>query len=241
MNKEEYDAFYNALISGETVPLKDFEGSEVFEGCMPVEVMAKRGYDTMRFGMLKPVGLTDTKTGKRPYAVLQLRKETEDGAAYNLVGFQTNLKFPEQKRIFSMIPALHRAEFLRYGVMHRNSYLYSPDCLTRTFRLKGDAPIYFAGQITGVEGYVESIMSGLLAAVHLSRELEGKDAVEPPKTTMSGALSRYITLHAKNFQPMNSNFGILPAIECRDKKERRKAYVARAEEDMKTWIETILR
>lgn len=140
-----------------------------------------------------------------------------------------------------MIPALHRAEFLRYGVMHRNSYLYSPDCLTRTFRLKGDAPIYFAGQITGVEGYVESIMSGLLAAVHLSRELEGKDAVEPPKTTMSGALSRYITLHAKNFQPMNSNFGILPAIECRDKKERRKAYVARAEEDMKTWIETILR
>ena len=125
--------------------------------------------------------------------------------------------------------------------MHRNSYLYSPDCLTRTFRLKGDAPIYFAGQITGVEGYVESIMSGLLAAIHLSRELEGKAAVEPPKTTMSGALSRYITLHAKNFQPMNSNFGILPAIECRDKKERRKSYVARAEEDMKTWIETILR
>ena len=171
MNKEEYDAFYNALVNGETVPLKDFEGKEVFEGCMPVEVMAKRGYDTMRFGMLKPVGLTDPKTGRRPYAVLQLRKETQDGSAYNLVGFQTNLKFSEQKRIFSMIPALNHAEFLRYGVMHRNSYLYSPDCLTRTFRLKGDDAVYFGGQITGVEGYVESIMSGLLAAIHLSREM----------------------------------------------------------------------
>lgn len=208
---------------------------------MPVEVMAKRGYDTMRFGMLKPVGLTDPKTGKRPYAVLQLRKETEDGSAYNLVGFQTNLKFSEQKRIFSMIPALHDAEFLRYGLMHRNSYLYSPDCLTRTFRLKGDDTVYFAGQITGVEGYVESIASGLLAAIHLVRELEGKTPSEPPKTTMTGALSRYITLHAKNFQPMNSNFGILPSIECRDKNERRKLYVERAENDLKEWFETILR
>lgn len=241
MNKEEYDAFYNALVNGETVPLKDFEGKEVFEGCMPVEVMAKRGYDTMRFGMLKPVGLTDPKTGRRPYAVLQLRKETQDGSAYNLVGFQTNLKFSEQKRIFSMIPALNHAEFLRYGVMHRNSYLYSPDCLTRTFRLKGDDAVYFGGQITGVEGYVESIMSGLLAAIHLSREIDGLPELVPPKTTMCGALSRYITLHNKNFQPMNSNFGILPAVEGRDKNERRTNYVARAVSDMENYVNALNR
>ena len=237
-NKSEYENFIEELVNAEGAVVHDFD---VYEGCMPIEKLAKRGLDAPRFGPMKPVGLVDPNTGHRPWACVQLRRENSKGTMFNLVGFQTNLKFGEQKRVFSMIPGLENAQFVRYGVMHRNSYLYSPDCLTRTFRLKGDAPIYFAGQITGVEGYVESIMSGLLAAVHLSRELEGKDAVEPPKTTMSGALSRYITLHAKNFQPMNSNFGILPAIECRDKKERRKAYVARAEEDMKTWIETILR
>lgn len=239
MNKEEYDSFYNELVAGETVALKDFEGTEVFEGCMPVEVMAKRGYDTMRFGMLKPVGLTDPTTGKRPYAVLQLRKETADGSAYNLVGFQTNLKFKEQERIFRLIPALKNAEFLRLGVMHRNSYIYSPDNLTKTFRLIAKEGVYFAGQITGVEGYVESIMSGLLAAIHLARELDGLPESVPPKTTMCGALSRYITLHSKDFQPMNSNFGILPEILCRDKNARRIAYCERARTEMAKWVESI--
>lgn len=235
LDREEYEIFYNALISGETVKLKDFEGAEIFEGCMPVEVMAKRGFDTMRFGMLKPVGLTDPETGKRPYAVVQLRKETADGTAYNMVGFQTNLKFSEQERIFRLIPALKNAEFLRLGVMHRNSYIYSPEYLTRTFRLKTDENIYFAGQLTGVEGYVESIMSGLLAALHLSRRLKGLPECPPPKTTMCGALSRYITLHNKNFQPMNSNFGILPTVEERDKAKRREIYCVRALTDLNEW------
>ena len=241
MTREEYFAFVHALQTAETAEMHGFEEKAVFEGCMPVEVMAKRGYDTMRFGMLKPVGLTDPKTGRRPYAVLQLRKETQDGSAYNLVGFQTNLKFSEQKRIFSMIPALNHAEFLRYGVMHRNSYLYSPDCLTKTFRLRGGDAVYFGGQITGVEGYVESIMSGLLAAIHLSREIGGLPESVPPKTTMCGALSRYITLHNKNFQPMNSNFGILPAVEGRDKNERRTNYVARAVSDMENYVNALNR
>lgn len=239
MDRKQYDAFYNALICGETVKLKDFEGVEVFEGCMPIEVMAKRGYDTMRFGMLKPVGLEDPATGKRPYAVLQLRRETADGSAYNLVGFQTNLKFSEQERIFRLIPALGRAEFLRLGVMHRNSYIYSPDNLTDTFKSKKLGNVYFGGQITGVEGYVESIMSGLLAAIHLSRELEGKAASCPPKSTICGALSRYITFSRKDFQPMNSNFGILPAIDERDKNLRRVKYCRRASADMKNWIENL--
>lgn len=227
MNKEEYLTFYNALITAETVKLKGFEGKEVFEGCMPIEVMAKRGADTMRFGPLKPVGLYG-RNGEKYYAVVQLRKETAEGSAFNLVGFQTNLTFGEQKRVFSLIPALKGAEFLRYGVMHRNTYVDSPRLLDATFKLKGSNAIYFAGQLTGVEGYVESIVSGQLAAIHLSRQLEGLPPALPPTTTICGALSDYVANAVGAFQPMNANFGILPNIEEKDKKLRKKRYSIRA-------------
>ncbi|MDD4840126.1 MAG: methylenetetrahydrofolate--tRNA-(uracil(54)-C(5))-methyltransferase (FADH(2)-oxidizing) TrmFO [Clostridia bacterium] len=228
MSKEEYLAFYEVLVGAECVKLKDFEGKEVFEGCMPIEVMAKRGEDAMRYGPLKPVGLCDPVTNKRGYAVVQLRKENVAGDALNLVGFQTNLTFGDQKRVFQMIPALHDCEFLRYGVMHRNTYLNSPKILDATFRIKGDAKIYVAGQLSGVEGYVESIMSGLLAGIALCRELTEKPQIVPPKDTICGELSRWVQAENGNFQPMNSNFGLLSPIQMRDKKERKKEYSKRA-------------
>ncbi|MDR2634486.1 MAG: methylenetetrahydrofolate--tRNA-(uracil(54)-C(5))-methyltransferase (FADH(2)-oxidizing) TrmFO, partial [Clostridiales bacterium] len=234
--REEYGAFYDALTSAETVKLHGFEGSEVFEGCMPVEVMAKRGRDTLLFGPLRPVGLR-TPNGERPYAVVQLRKENAAGDMYNLVGFQTNLTFPEQRRVFGLIPALKNAEFLRYGVMHRNTYLNSPQALTASFRFKNaSAPVYAAGQLSGTEGYTESIMSGLLAAAALYRELCGLPESVPPETTVCGALSRYIAAPNGNFQPMNANFGLLPPPDAKNKRERGAAYRERSLSDLQRYI-----
>ena len=229
MDKDEYYAFVDELLKAEKAELHAFEKREIFEGCMPVEVMASRGRDTLRFGTLKPVGLYG-EDGKRPYAVLQLRKENENGTAYNLVGFQTNLKFPEQKRVFSMIPALKNAEFLRYGVMHRNTFLNSPAVLNADFSVKNNRRLFFAGQITGVEGYVESAASGLAVAVAIIGELtENKRKVFDEKT-MLGALQKHISTPNKDFQPMNANFGILPPLDIRikDKKERYKQLAERA-------------
>ncbi len=223
LTKEEYEAFWEALTSAERANLHDFERGEIFEGCMPLEVMASRGKDTLRFGTFKPVGLTDG-SGLRPYAVLQLRKENEAGTSYNLVGCQTNLKFGEQRRVFSLIPALARAEFERYGVMHRNTYLPSDRLLNADFSLKSNPDLFFAGQITGVEGYVESAMSGLFAGIHLWNRLRGLPPRVPEDTCVSGALARYISTENKDFQPMNANYGILrpsfPAL--RDKKEKKR-------------------
>ncbi|MBQ8295064.1 MAG: methylenetetrahydrofolate--tRNA-(uracil(54)-C(5))-methyltransferase (FADH(2)-oxidizing) TrmFO [Clostridia bacterium] len=229
MNKEEYYAFVDALLSAERTHLHDFEKGEIFEGCMPVEVMASRGRDTLRFGTLKPVGL-EYEDGKRAYAVLQLRKENNEGTTYNLVGFQTNLKFPEQKRVFSMIPALQNAEFLRYGVMHRNTYIQSPDVLNRDFSFKNNRRMFFAGQITGVEGYVESAASGLLAAIHITDEILKRPTHVFDERTMCGALETHISTPTKDFQPMNANFGILTpmSVRIRDKKERYRAMAERA-------------
>lgn len=234
MNKEEYLAFYNELINAESAPLHDFEHEghkdfKVYEGCMPVEVLAKRGEDTMRFGPLKPVGLTDPRTGSRPYAVVQLRKENNDGTLYNLVGFQTNLKFGEQKRVFSMITGLENAEFIRYGVMHRNTYLNSPKVLDKHFCFKPDPRIYFAGQMTGVEGYIESAASGIYAAMSLARKLLGKREITLPVDTMLGALANYVEVGSDHdFQPMGSNMGILPELPTRIKNKQEK-YAALAE------------
>ena len=229
MTKEEYYAFVDELLAAEKAELHAFEKREMFEGCMPVEVMASRGRDTLRFGTLKPVGLAD-EDGKRPYAVLQLRKENENGTAYNLVGFQTNLKFPEQKRVFSMIPALKNADFLRYGVMHRNTYIQSPDVLTRDFSVKNNRKIFFAGQITGVEGYVESAASGLLAAIAIADEILKRPTHVFDERTVCGALQTHISTPTKDFQPMNANFGILAPmpVRIRDKKERYHALAQRA-------------
>ena len=235
MTKDEYYAFVEELLKAERAHLHEFEKGEIFEGCMPLEVMASRGKDTLRFGTLKPVGLFD-ETGARPYAVLQLRKENEAGTAYNLVGFQTNLKFPEQKRVFSMIPALKNAEFLRYGVMHRNTYIHSPAVLNRDFSVKNNRKLFFAGQITGVEGYVESAASGLLAAIAIYDEIAGNPARVFDERTVCGALQTHISTPCKDFQPMNANFGILSPLPTRikDKKERYKALAERALERVKT-------
>ncbi|MCD8006793.1 MAG: methylenetetrahydrofolate--tRNA-(uracil(54)-C(5))-methyltransferase (FADH(2)-oxidizing) TrmFO [Oscillospiraceae bacterium] len=228
MDKEEYLAFYNELISAETAPLHDFEKSgsdsyKVYEGCMPIEALAKRGEDTMRFGPLKPVGLIDPNTGRRPYAVVQLRKENVEGTMFNLVGFQTNLKFGEQKRVFSMIPGLGNAEFMRYGVMHRNTYLNSPMLLDKHFCLKKDPRIYFAGQMTGVEGYTESAASGIYAALSLGRKLLGLPEITLPAETMIGALANYVeTGSPSGFQPMGANMGILPELPERIKNKQLK-------------------
>ena len=229
MTKEEYAAFYSALVSAELARLHSFDKREIFEGCMPLEVMAARGENTLRFGPFKPVGLKDGE-GRGYYAVLQLRKENMEGSAYNLVGCQTNLRFGEQKRVFSLVPALRNAEFLRYGVMHRNTYINSPRCLNADFSLREEPRICFAGQITGVEGYVESAASGILAAIHLSRRLRGEDVLLPPEHTVCGALSRYIAAENKNFQPMNANFGLLGGefLRIRDKKERYRRLAERA-------------
>ena len=225
MNKEEYQRFYNELINAESAPLKEFEKQhfKVYEGCMPIEVLAKRGEDTMRFGPLKPVGLRDPRTDKRPYAVVQLRKENNDGTLYNLVGFQTNLKFGEQKRVFSLITGLENAEFMRYGVMHRNTFLDSPRCLDEHFAMKNKDNIYFAGQITGVEGYIESAMSGIIAGLNLARKLQGKEQLSFPRETMTGALTKYISdENVVNFQPMGCNMGILPELPERIKDKKLK-------------------
>lgn len=212
MDKETYEAFYDALIHAERAKLHDFENSKVFEGCMPVEVMAARGKDTLRFGPLKPAGLTDPRTGRWAYACLQLRKENVQGLLYNLVGFQTNLLFGEQKRVFSMFPALKNAEFVRYGVMHKNTFVNAPQSLDKYFKLKNRPLTYFAGQMTGVEGYVESAASGLAAAINLDRQLEGKEPIDWDSRTVLGALACYISTENSNFQPMNANFGILSPI-----------------------------
>lgn len=233
MNKEEYEVFYNALINAERAPLNDFDvnNPKVYEGCMPVEVLAQRGEGTLRFGPMKPVGLVNPRTGHRAWALLQLRKENAAGTMYNLVGFQTNLKFPEQKRVFSLIPALHRAEFVRYGVMHRNTFLCSPKVLNSDFSVKENKSLFFAGQITGVEGYMESAASGILAGINAARRLADKPTLTLPEDTMIGALSRYIAdPSVKKFQPMGANFGVLPELgnRPRDKRERAAAYAARA-------------
>ena len=237
MNKEEYYNFVDNLLAAERAHLHEFEKGEIFEGCMPIEVMASRGRDTLRYGTLKPVGLAD-EDGKRPYAVLQLRKENEEGTTYNLVGFQTNLKFPEQKRVFSMIPALKNADYLRYGVMHRNTYIQSPDVLNRDFSFKNNRKLFFAGQITGVEGYVESAASGLLAAIHIADEILERPTHVFDERTICGALETHISTKTKDFQPMNANFGILSSLPTRikDKKERYHALAERALECIKEML-----
>ncbi|MBE7089821.1 MAG: methylenetetrahydrofolate--tRNA-(uracil(54)-C(5))-methyltransferase (FADH(2)-oxidizing) TrmFO [Clostridiales bacterium] len=230
MNKEEYVAFIEALTSAERATLHDFENKEIFEGCMPIEIMASRGKDTLRFGPLKPVGLDDPKTGRWPYACLQLRREDENGEMYNLVGFQTNLTFAEQKRVFGIIPALKQAEYLRYGVMHRNTFINSPEVLNPDYSLKADDRIYFAGQITGVEGYVESALSGLMAGIYIWQKLSGKLQTLVPEYTVAGALAKYITTPNKDFQPMNANFGILPPMDriIKDKAQKKHAQAERS-------------
>ena len=241
-SKAEYEAFYEALSTAERAPLHDFDADgnlTVYEGCMPIEVMAGRGPDTMRFGPLRPVGLTDPRTGHRPWANVQLRSENRQNTMYNLVGFQTNLKFGEQKRVFSLIPGLEHAEFVRYGVMHRNTFLNSPKLMAENLALKAHPNVWFAGQITGFEGYMESAACGLLAARSILAALEGKTMTPPPADTMCGALIRYITSENKDFQPMGSNMGILPPLEThiRDKRERYAALADRAVADMKAWLE----
>ena len=206
MNKEEYEHFWNELVNAEVVELHQFEKREIFEGCMPVEVMAKRGIDTLRYGPLKPMGFTDPRTGYRPYALVQLRQDNKDATIYNIVGFQTNLKFGEQKRVFSMIPGLENAEFAKYGVMHRNTFINSTKLLDRTYQLKKNKNIYFAGQITGVEGYVESISSGLVAGINAVKQLRQEEKVEFSEYTLIGALAQYISTPNEKFQPMNANF-----------------------------------
>lgn len=223
MNREEYEIFYNELITAECAQLKEFENNKVFEGCMPVEVMASRGEQTLLFGPLKPVGLPDPKTGKEPYAVVQLRQDNSEATLYNLVGFQTHLKFGEQKRVFGLIPALKNAEFVRYGVMHRNTYINSPNLLNNMYQLKKNEKIFFAGQITGVEGYIESAASGLAVGLYLSQIIKDGQAKVLPRETAIGALSHYISDETVvKFQPMNINFGIIPSLPERIKKKREK-------------------
>ena len=233
MNKEEYEIFYNELVNAEVVTLHEFEKKEIFEGCMPIEVMAKRGEDTIRFGPLKPVGFTDPRTNSRPYAIVQLRQDNTSGTLYNMVGFQTNLKFGEQKRVFSLIPGLENAEFVKYGVMHRNTFINSPELLDNTYNLKAKSNIYFAGQITGVEGYVESIASGLVAGLNAVAKFNNTEKITFPNETVIGALSSYISTENTKFQPMNANFGILPPLEekIKDKVQR---YTKMAERALKS-------
>ena len=222
MNKDEYEKFVQELINAEVVTLHEFEKREIFEGCMPIEIMAKRGIDTLRFGPLKPVGFDDPRTGRRPYAVVQLRQDDKDGIIYNIVGFQTNLKYGEQKRVFCMIPGLENAEFMKYGVMHRNTYINSSKLLDCTYNLKNNKNIYFAGQITGVEGYVESISSGMVSALNAVAQYKLQGKVEFPELTMIGALAKYISTPNEKFQPMNANFGILPELDQKTKDKKLK-------------------
>lgn len=238
MNKEEYETFVKELVNAEIVTLHEFEKREIFEGCMPIEIMAKRGGDTLRFGPLKPVGFTDLRTGFRPYAIVQLRQDDVKGTIYNLVGFQTNLKFGEQKRVFSMIPGLKNAEFVKYGVMHRNTYINGGKLLDNTYCLKKNPNIYFAGQITGVEGYVESISSGMVVGLNVVNRLQGKEIIQFPNTTMIGALANYISTENEKFQPMNANFGILPELgeKIRDKKLKYTRLADRAIQEIKNYV-----
>ena len=243
MNKEQYEAFYEAIINAESAETHSFDKRhDVYEGCMPIEVLASRGKDTMRFGPLKPVGLRDPRTGHRPWANLQLRRENSGGTMYNLVGFQTNLKFGEQKRVFSMFPALHDAEFLRYGVMHRNTFINSPRLLNASYSLRSDKRIFFAGQITGVEGYMESASSGIMAGLNAARYLLGKEPLVLPNTTVTGALARYISDETvTNFQPMGANFGMLPPLpeKIRDKSERYTAIAERGMRDLEEYLKSL--
>ncbi len=254
MNKEEYEKFYEELIKAEVVTLHEFEKREIFEGCMPLEVMAKRGINTLRFGPLKPVGFTDPRTGKRPYAIVQLRQDNLEGNIYNIVGFQTNLKYGEQKRIFSLIPGLEKADFVKYGVMHRNTYINSTQILDDTYNMEENNNIYFAGQITGVEGYVESISSGFIAGINaverykivkenINNDYEYKKRKKVfSEKTIIGALAKYISTENKRFQPMNANFGIVPQLEERikDKKKKYQILAERSIEDIKIHKKTIL-
>ena len=235
MNREEYQRFYNELINAETAPLKEFENLTVYDGCMPVEVLAKRGEESVRYGCMKPVGLTDPRTGHRPWAAVQLRKENAEGTLYNIVGFQTNLKFPEQKRVFGMIPGLENAEFARYGVMHRNTFLNSPLLLDGRFMLKGSENVFFAGQMTGVEGYVESAMSGIIAGISLAKRLLGEEELVLPDGTICNALCRHVSTENKDFQPMGANMGILPPLEenIKNKQDRYEKIAARGLERLK--------
>lgn len=237
LDKEEYEAFVRELVNAKVATLHEFDKREIFEACMPVEVMAKRGEDTLRYGPMRPVGIRD-REGKRPYAVVQLRKENEQATMYNLVGFQTNLTFGEQKRVFGMIPALKNAEFLRYGVMHRNTFIKAPELLSPGFLLKEDGNIAFAGQMTGVEGYVESIASGLIAALNIYAKASGKEEILFPATTICGQLQRHISAKSDDYQPMNANFGLLPPTgeKIRDKKMRKVAYYKRGEQDMMRYL-----
>lgn len=230
MNKEEYENFWNELVNAEVVELHEFEKREIFEGCMPIEIMANRGIDTLRYGPLKPVGFTDPRTGFRPYALVQLRQDNTEGSIYNLVGFQTNLKFGEQKRVFSMIPGLENADFQKYGVMHRNTYINSTKLLDATYNYKQNNNLFFAGQITGVEGYVESISSGLVSGINAVKLFNSEKKIEYSEYTMIGALAKYISTEKEKFQPMNANFGIIPALEekIRDKKLRYEKLADRA-------------
>jgi len=231
MNEEEFDRFYEALISAETVPLKEFEKEIFFEGCMPIEVMAKRGRQTMTFGPLKPVGLTDPRTGKQPYAVVQLRQDNSAATLYNIVGFQTHLKWPDQKRVFSLIPGLENVEIVRYGVMHRNTFINSPKLLKPTYQYRDRETLFFAGQMTGVEGYVESAASGLVAGLNAARLCKGEEPLRFPQETVIGSMAHYITTtDAKHFQPMNANFGLLPELptRIRNKKEKNEQIAQRA-------------
>lgn len=241
MDKEQYELFWNELVTASVIELEGFEGKEVFEGCMPVEVMAKRGIDTLRYGPLKPVGLRD-KLGNRPYAVVQLRAENNQKTLFNLVGFQTNLKLGEQKRVFSMIPALNNADFVRYGVMHRNTYINAPKCINKLFQLKKYPNIFIAGQLSGVEGYVESTASGLIAAINMYKYIKDENITEVPKNTMIGSLIDYITMPKDNFQPMNANFGIIPPLDqkYRDKLQRNEQYSIRALKEINKYKLSVL-
>jgi methylenetetrahydrofolate--tRNA-(uracil-5-)-methyltransferase len=240
MTEEEFDRFYDALTTAETVPLKEFEKEIFFEGCMPVEVMAKRGKQTLLFGPMKPVGLEDPKTGKTPYAVVQLRQDDSAGTLYNIVGFQTHLKWGPQKEVIQLIPGLENAEIVRYGVMHRNTFINSPKLLEATYRFKGRNDLFFAGQMTGVEGYVESAASGLVAGINAARLVLGKELVQFPAETAIGSMANYITTtSAKHFQPMNANFGLFPRLEekIKRKQERYEAYANRALESIMNFVE----
>ncbi len=238
MNREEYDRFLAEVIGGEKVPYRDFEKGVHFEGCLPIEEMAERGKETLAHGPMKPVGLVDPRTGKMPHAVVQLRHEDRQGTSYNLVGFQTKLKWKEQERIFRLIPGLENASFLRFGSLHRNTFIHSPALLSGSLQLKNNPRIFFAGQITGVEGYVESTAMGLLAGINAWRFVQGHPPVQPPPATAMGSLVRYITTSdLKNFQPMNVNFGLFPPLSARLKgKEKNRALAARALQELETWI-----
>ena len=238
LTEEEYNRFYEELVKAECVPYHHFEEPRFFEGCMPIEELARRGRDTLLFGPMRPVGLVDPRTGRRPFAVVQLRREDREGRMFNMVGFQTKMKWPEQKRVFRLIPALRNAEFLRYGSIHRNTYINSPRVLEPTLQTRRDPALLFAGQIVGVEGYMESAASGIIAGINASRVASGMDGTVPPDVTMIGALLRYVSSCKGDFQPMNANFGLLPplGVKVRDRRKKRLMMYERAVEAMKRWV-----